>query len=138
MSKYFEVSLKYDKTQENGALKKVTEKYIVDALSLTEAEAKVTEKMQPYISGDFFATSAKETKITETCGDVGCGKFYLAKIAFITIDERTAKEKRTTSQILIGAESFDEAYKTLNEFMKPTLSDWELQSLAETKYLDQF
>lgn len=138
MSKYYEVTLRYDKTQENGSIKRVSEKYLCDALSLTEAEARVTEKMQPYISGEFCATSAKETKIAETCGDVGCGKFFLAKVAFITIDEKSAKEKRTISQVLVGAENFDEAYKAFNEYMRDSISDYTLVSLAETKYLDLF
>lgn len=138
MARYYEVSLRYDKTQENGDEKRVSEKYLVDALSLTEAEARVTEKMQPYISGEFYATSAKETAIAETCGDIGCGKFFLAKVAFITIDEKTAKEKRSISQMLVGAENFDEAYKAFNEYMRDTLVDYTLVSLSETKYLDLF
>lgn len=138
MAKYYEVTLRYGKMQENGSVKRVSEKYLVDALSLTEAEARVTEKMQPYISGEFYATSAKETKIAETTGNVDCGKFYLAKVGFVTIDERTAKEKRTTSQILVGAESFEEACKAFGEYMKGTLADYELVSLCETQYQDLF
>ncbi|MCM1222151.1 MAG: DUF4494 domain-containing protein [Lachnospiraceae bacterium] len=132
------MSLRYDKMQEDGKVKRVTERYLADALSLTESEARVTEKMQPYISGEFYATSAKETKIAETTGDVTCGKFFLAKVAFITIDERTAKEKRTISQVLVGAENFDEAYKAFNESMRNTMADYTLVSFAETAYLDLF
>lgn len=138
MAKYYEVILRYDKMQEDGRDKRVSEKYLVDALSLTEAEVRVTERMQPYISGEFFATSAKETKIAETTGNVDCGKFFLAKVAFITIDEKSAKEKRTISQMLVGSENFDEAYKALNEFMRDTLADYTLVSLAETAYMDLF
>lgn len=136
--KLYEVSLKYDKQQEDGSVKRVSEKYLADALSLTESEARVTEKMQPYISGEFCATSAKETGIVETCGDVSCGKFFLAKVAFATIDERTAKEKRTIAQMLVGAVNFDEAYKAFNEFMRDTIADYTLVSLAETQYKDLF
>lgn len=138
MAKYYEVTLRYNKMQDNGAIKRVSEKYLVDALSLTEAEAKVTAKMQPYISGEFYATSAKETKIADTCGDMACGKFFLAKIGFITIDERTAKEKRVISYSLVGAENFDDAHKEITDFMKPSLADWELTSLSETQYMDLF
>ncbi|MCM1296591.1 MAG: DUF4494 domain-containing protein [Muribaculaceae bacterium] len=138
MAKYYECAIRYDKTGEDGKVKRVTERYLTDALSLTESEARVTEKMQPYISGEFYATSAKETKIAETTGDVTCGKFFLAKVAFITIDEKTAKEKRTISQVLVGAENFDEAYKAFNEYMRDTLADYTLVSLAETAYMDLF
>lgn len=138
MAKYFEVILRYDKMQENGKVKRVSERYLCDALSLTESEARVTEKMQPYISGEFRATSAKETKITEVVGDKEAGKFFLVKVAFITIDEKSAKEKRTISQVLVGAENFDEAYKAFNESMRDTLAGYTLVSLSETAYLDLF
>lgn len=138
MAKYYEVTLRYDKMQDNGSEKRVSEKYLVDALSLTEAETRVTEKMQPYISGEFYATSAKETKIAETCGDVGCGKFYLVKVGFVTIDDKTAKEKRTISQTLVGAENFDEAHKAFAEYMKGALADYEIVSLAETQHMGLF
>lgn len=138
MARYYEVSITYDKMLENGAVKRVREKYLADALSLTEAEAVVTEKMQPLISGEFCATSAKETRIADACGDVTCGKLFLAKVGYITLDERTAKEKRTLSQVLVGAEDFAEAYKALCEDMKGTLADYELVSLAETQYMDLY
>lgn len=138
MARYFEVSVRYDKTMENGLIRKVTERYLTEALSLTEAEATVTEKIASYISGYYFATLAKETRIAEAVGDVTCGKFYLAKVGFVTIDERTAKEKRTIAQIIVGAESFNEAYTALRRHMEGVISDWELVSLAETAYVDLF
>lgn len=138
MARYYEVSITYDKMLENGTVKRVSEKYLVDALSLTEAEAVVTEKMQPCISGEFCATSAKETRIADACGDVTCGKFFLAKVGYITIDERTAKEKRTLSQLLVGAEGFADAYKAFCEYMKDSLADYELVSLSETQYMDLY
>lgn len=138
MSKFYEVILRYDKMQEDGKVKRVSERYLTDALSLTESEARVTEKMQPYISGEFYATSAKETAMAETTGDVTCGKFYLAKVAFITIDEKTAKEKRTISHVLVGAEDFERAYNNLKVAMQTTMADWELQSLALSPILDVF
>ena len=138
MSKFYEVILRYDKMQKNGKVKRVSERYLCDALSLTEAEATVTEKMQPYISGEFVAISAKETKIIEVVGDKEADKFYLAKVAFITIDEKSAAEKKAISQILVGAENFDEAYKAFNESMQDTMADYTLVSISETAYLDVF
>ena len=138
MAKYYETILRYEKMQDNGTVKKVAEHFLSDSLSLTEAEATVTEKMQPYISGEFVATSAKETKIAEVVGDKEADKFYLAKVAFITIDEKTASEKKTISQILVGAEDFERAYNNLKVAMQTTMADWELQSLALSPILDVF
>lgn len=59
MSKWFECKVRYDKTQENGTIKKVTEPYLVDALSFTEAEARIIEELTPYISGEFEVAGIK-------------------------------------------------------------------------------
>lgn len=131
MSNFIAV-VKYDKMQENGAVKRVSEQYLCDALTCTEAEAVVTENLKPYISGDFFTTSVKTSKIAEIMGDKECGRFWLAKVSFITLDEKTAAEKRTISQILVGATDFTNAIENFNEGMRGTLADFEVVSLAET------
>lgn len=131
MSNYIAV-VKCDRIQEDGAKKRVSAQYLCDALSVTEAEVIVTENVRPYISGDFIVSSVKTSKISEVMGDGTCGRFWLAKVVFITIDEKTAAEKRTVSQVLIGAENFATAVDYFNEGMKGTMADIEVVSLAET------
>lgn len=131
MSNFIAV-VKYDKIQENGAVKRVSEQYLCDALTCTEAEAIVTKNLKPYISGDFFTTSVKTSKIAEVMGDKECGRFWLAKVSFITLDEKTASEKRTISQILVGAPDFTNAVENFSEGMRGTMADFEIVSLAET------
>lgn len=137
MALYFETAVRYDKMQENGTIKKTTEKFLVDALSFAEAEARTTEERTPYMSGDFDVRAAKKTKISEIF-NLGAERYYLAKVAFITIDEKTAKEKRSISQILVGATDFDDAYVRFCSEMKGTLADTELVSLAETSIMDVY
>lgn len=138
MATYFETAVRYDKMMENGSVRKVTEKYLVGSLSFAEAEARTTEEREPFISGDFDVRAAKRTKITQIFGDNEAERFYLAKVAFITIDEKTAAEKRTVSQILIGAKDFDDALQIFKEGMKDTMADWELVSLAETQIMQVY
>lgn len=133
---YFIAVVKYDKLQENGAVRRISEQRLCDALTCTEAETIVTENLRPCISGDFFTTSVKASKIAEIMGDKECGRFWLCKVAFITIDEKTAAEKRTISQILVGAPDFTKALEHFNDGMKGTMADFELISLAETKIID--
>ena len=137
MALYFETAVRYDKMQENGTVKKTTEKFLVDALSFAEAEARTTEERTPYMSGDFDVRAAKKTKIAEIF-NLGAERYYLAKVAFITIDEKTAQEKRSISQILVGASDFKEAYDNLLEGMKGTMADFEIVSLAETPIMDVY
>ena len=129
---YIETAARYEKLQENGSKKKVTERFIVEALSCPEAEARIIEELQPYIEGDLDVTSNKKVAISEVMGDYGAERFWLAKVSFITIDEKTAAEKRTVSQILVGAPDFVNALEEFNAGMKGTMADFELTSLSET------
>ena len=89
---WFECKVRYDKMVEQGIVKKVTESFLVDALSFTEAEARIIEEQTPFISGEFSVSAVKRTKISEIFRDDRADKWYLAKVAFITIDEKTAAE----------------------------------------------
>lgn len=129
---YFIATCKYEKMQDNGAVKRVSEKYLCDALSIVEADAVVTENLKPYISGDFFTSKVENSPIAEVMGDKEADKFYLAKVAFVTIDERSGKEKKTVSQWLIGGTDFNDAYEMVLREINKCMADIEIQSLAET------
>ena len=138
MSNWFECKVRYDKLQENGSVKKVTEPYLVDALSITEAVARITDEMAPFISGDYSVSSAKSTKIAEIFWDDSAYKWYLVKVAFITNDEKTDSEKKYVSQILVAGSSFKGAFDNFMENMKTTMTDFEIVSIAETPYMDVY
>ena len=98
VSKYYEVKIQYQKMQEDGREKKVTEQYVVEALSFTEAESRIIEEMTPYISGEFDVVSEKiapynEIFLSDRTDD---DKWFISKVGFITLDERTDKEKKQT------------------------------------------
>lgn len=138
MASWFECKIRYDKTQENGSIKKVTEPYLVDALSFTEAEARIIEEQTPFISGEVNVTAVKRTKISEIFWDDSADKWYLVKVAFITIDEKSAVEKKTTSLILVAASDFKGAYDNFMEGMKGTMADFEIVSITETPLMDVY
>ena len=138
MSSWFECKVRYDKTAENGGTKKVNEPYLVDALTFTEAEARIIEEMTPFISGEFSISAVKRTRINEIFFDDRADKWYLVKVAFITIDEKTAVEKRTISTMLVAANDFKEAYDNFMEGMKTTMADFEIVSIAETMIMDVY
>ena len=138
MASWFECKIRYDKTQENGSIKKVTEPYLVDALSFTEAEARIIEEQPPFISGEVNVTAVKRTKISEIFWDDSADKWYLVKVAFITIDEKSAVEKKTTSLILVAGSDFKGAYDNFMEGMKGTMADFEIVSITETPLMDVY
>jgi hypothetical protein len=135
---WFETKVTYHKIVENGLQKKVTDTFMVDALSFTEAEARVTEEVIPMVSGEFSVASVKRTKIGEIFRDDRADKWYLVKVAFITIDEKTAAEKRSISLILTAGSDFKNAYDNFIEGMKGTMADFDIVSITETPILDVY
>ena len=83
-------------------------------------------------------SAVKRTKISEIFRDDTADKWYLAKVAFITIDEKTAVEKRTVSQILVAGSDFKSAYDNFLEGMRGTMADFDLVSLSETPLMDVY
>lgn len=133
--KMIKVSAKYDKLGD-GSKKAVTEHYLVDAVSITEAESKVVEYLRPYAGGELTTTAAQLSKVAEVVNAEDADKLYLAKVGFITIDEITAKEKRITSHWLVGGSDFNDAYEqVLREFNKFSTTEFELFSLSESSFV---
>lgn len=138
MATWFECKVKYDKIQENGSVKKVNEPYLVDALSFTEAEARIIEECTPYISGEFSISAVKKTKISEIFWDETGDRYYMVKVMFVTIDEKTAVEKKSASFILVQASDFKGALDNFMNGMKGTMADFEIASITETALMDVF
>lgn len=138
MATWFECKVRYDKMMETGIQKMVTEPYLVDALSFTEAEARIIEEISPFISGDFSVSAVKRTNISEIFWDETGDKWYKVKCNFITIDEKTAVEKKTSTYILVQASEFKVALDNFMEGMKGTLADFEIASIVETPLMDVF
>ncbi|MCR5574813.1 MAG: DUF4494 domain-containing protein [Bacteroidaceae bacterium] len=137
---WFECKIQYEKTIENGMTKKVTEPYLVDALSFTEAEARIVEEMTPFMSGEFTVADIKRANYSELfySEDTSADRWFKAKLAFITLDEKTGKEKRTNTLILVQAKDFRSALKGLDEGMRGTMADYVIVSLQETPLMDVY
>lgn len=138
MANWFECKVRYDKMLETGIQKTVTEPYLVDALSFTEAEARIIEEITPFISGDFSVSAVKRTNISEIFYDETGDKWYKVKTNFITIDEKTAVEKKTASYILVQASEFQKALENFMEGMKDTMADFEIAAITETPLMDVY
>lgn len=118
--------------------KKVTEPYLVDALSFTEAEARIIEEIRPFISGEFTVADIKRARYSELFFNEQGDRFYKFKVYFITLDEKSGAEKKTAAQMLAQASTLKEAIATLEEGMKGTLADYTIASVTETMLVDVF
>lgn len=139
-AQWFETKVRYEKQMEDGLQKKVTEQYVVDALSFTEAEASITEEISSYISGEFDIADIKKASYGEIFFSENDNedRFFKAKLQFITIDENTEKEKRSNVYYLVQASTFQQAVNHIEEVMGGTMIDYVIASLAETQVMDVF
>ena len=137
---WFECKIQYEKTIENGMTKKVTEPYLVDALSFTEAEARIIEEVSPFITGEFTVANIKRANYTELfySEDASADRWYKAKLVFISLDEKTGKEKKTSSMMLVQAIDLRSALKNLEEGMRGSMMDYVIASLQETPLMDVY
>lgn len=138
MANWFECKVRYDKMLETGQQKKVNEPYLVDALSFTEAEARIIEEITPFISGDFTVSAVKRTRISEIFYDETGDRWFSVKYNIITIDEKTAVEKKQSVMVLVQAADFQKAIANFMEGMKGTMADFEIASVTETQIMDVY
>ena len=137
---WFETTVRYDRQTEDGGQKKVSEVYVVDALSFGEAEEVITKEMEAFVTGEFEVkniTPAAYGEIFFSDSDAD-DRWYKAKLSFITIDEMTAKEKRTAVNFLVQAATFNAAVKNIEESMGKTAIDYIIANISETKIMDVF
>ena len=137
---WFTTKVKYQKTQEDGTEKVVSETYVVDALSFTEAESSIIDEMSVYVSGEFHVSGITKSAFGEIFfSDVDDDdKWYRAKLQFITIDDKSDKEKRTNVVYLVQAKSLARALRYIDEVMGKTMIDYDTIGINETPIMDVF
>lgn len=137
---WFECKIRYEKTMENGMTKKITEPYIVDALSFTEAEARIIEEVTPFISGEYTVADIKRANFSEImfADEEKADRWFKCKLSFITLDEKSGNEKKTSSNVLVQAADLRDAFKKLDVAMKGSMADYIISSMAETAIMDVY
>jgi hypothetical protein len=159
MHKFFLSKIKYEKTSQEGKIVKVTEQYLVDALSFTECEARITKEMQPFISGEFEVaaiakknyseivetnviinnvTSVVDNKIELDMDRTEADKWFECKLNLITLDEEKGVEKKTPVFMLVHADTVHAANKTLIFHMRNSMADYTIEGVKETKIIDVY
>ena len=140
MQTWFECKIRYVKVMENGMNKKVTESYLVDALSHTEAETRIIEEMTPYISEELEVTAVRKVNYSELffSEDPAADRWYKVKLGFVTLNEKTGAEKKTYTNVLVQAADLRDAVKRLNEGMKGSMADYIISSVIETAIMDVY
>lgn len=137
---WFKTKVKYQKTQEDGSVKVVSEAYVVDALSFTEAESAIIEEMSVYVSGELRVSGIAKSNFDEIffSDKEDDDSFYICKLQFISYDDKTNKEKRSNVTYLVQAKSMHRAMSNIDEVMGKTMIDYEIIGLSKTNVYDVF
>lgn len=137
---WFECKIRYEKVMEDGTPKKVNEVYVIDALSFSEAEERIMEEMSSYISGEIELVDVKIAPYKEIffADNNLTERWFKAKVVYITIDERTQREKRMPVMVLVNAGNINSAIKNTDEVMGGTMIDYTIIAIQETKIFDVF
>lgn len=140
MHSWFTCKIRYKKIMDNGMEKAVTEPYLVDALSFTEAEARIIEETKPFISGEFTVSDIKRAHYSElfTSEEETADKWFSCRLEFITVDENSGAEKKTKTSVLVQAADLRDAMKKLDEGMKGTMADYNAVCIKETAIMDVY
>jgi len=138
MHNLFECKIKYEKTAEEGRIVKVTESYLVDALTFSEAEERINKEMEPFISGEFTVVAIKRAKINEMFFNDNGDKWYRAKVNFVSLDEEKGIERKIPVTMMVQANDTKEANEGIVEGMKGSMADYVIESVTETKIMDVY
>ena len=140
MHTWFECKIRYEKTMENGMVKKANEPYLVDALSFTEAEARIIEEITPFVTGEFTVSDIKRANYSELfpSEEEAADKWFKCKLIFIMLDEKSGAEKKSSTQVLVQAADLRDAVKKLDEGMKGTMADYQIGMVTETPIMDVY
>jgi len=138
MSTWFECKAKYQKTDQNGKEKMVSEPYLVDAVSFTDAEKRINELLAPYITGEFKVTNIKIASFSELIPNEACDRWFKCKVTFIGYNEEKGTETKTNTWMLVQANTIKQAYDFVENALKGTVSDYQIPSISESPLKDVF
>ena len=138
MNTWFECTAKYSKMGEDGREKKVSETYLLDAVSFTEAETRIYKELVSMVSGEFTVTRISKTKLAEIIPSEAGDRWYKSKVTFITFDEESGKEKRVSQFVLVFSDKVRNAYDQVIEAMKGMMADFEIGGITESPIVDVF
>ena len=135
---WFECKIRYRKIDQNGKEKVANELYLLDALSFTEAEARITKEMEAYITGEFSVTNIKVANYSELIPSEDGDRWFKSKVAFVSVDEEKGVEKKINSSMLVHALNVKDAYEKLEVYLADTISEYEIPAITESPIMDVF
>ncbi|MFA5574858.1 MAG: DUF4494 domain-containing protein [Brumimicrobium sp.] len=139
MSNWFTVKVKYTKQLDNGKLKRVTEPYLVDAATFTDAEKRIQYEIGLNVRGEFDVTGISRTNYTDIFYYDDSDDWYKCKITYTSVDaDEQGKEKKITGNFMVTANNVKEAFERIKESIADMISSYEIPAISLTNIVDVF
>jgi hypothetical protein len=138
MRTWFLCKVKYAKENEEGLLKNISEQYLVDAVSFTEAEAILYDRLASQIRGDFQVTGISKSNIVDVFFYEDSDIWYKCKISYLVADADSGKEKKVTQYMIVTAEDVKNAYDRIQESLSNMLVSFRIPDIVESAIVEVF
>lgn len=141
MNYWFECKVSYERQADSMGMKKVSESYLVDALSFTEAEERIIKEIRPFVSvGELEVVNIRRARIAELFlnEEAEDDRYFRAKVNFITVDEKSGSEKKTSATMIVKSDSLPNAVTELKAQLDSQMASYEIASVTDTQILDVF
>lgn len=138
MNSWYTVKVKYTKQMEDGTLKRVTEPYLLDAVSFTDAEARIYEELGEQIRGEFLVTGISKTDYADIFHYEDADYWYKCKVTYVSVDADSGKEKKVSNNFLVTAANVKEAFERIEESLESMLVSFEIPAIAVSPIIDIF
>ncbi len=143
MATWFICKVKHQKQDEKGRATNVSEQYLVDALSFTEAEARIYEKLGSVISGEFFINNISKSNLTDVFYYEDADVWYKCKMTYALEVEGSGrqpggKEKKVVNYVLLTAANAKQAYERVYESLNNMLVEFQVPDVVESPIVEVF
>ena len=138
MNTWHTVKVKYTKQFTDGTLKRVLEPYLVNSISFTDAEARIHQEVGEFVRGEFMVTKINKTDFADIFHYDDAEVWYKCKVAYVSEDADSGKEKKINNYFLVSAHNIGEAYQRINESLKGLMVSYEVGKIEVTPILEIF
>lgn len=136
--KWFDCKVIYERVGESSFVEKVTENYLIEALSFSETERRVTEELAPSVRGEFHVKAVCPSNYSDVIvsENITGGKWYKCKIQWLTVNEETGREKKACTFVLVRSKDISSSIRMTEDYYKELTQDYSIVGITEKDYID--
>ena len=138
MNSWFTVKVKYTKQLENGTFKRVSEPYLLAAMTFTDAEARIYEELGSVIRGEFNVVGITRTELHDIFAYDDADVWYKVKVTYEAEGDEEEKKKKISQNFLVSAHSVKDAYDRIKESLSTLMVDFQIPSITVSPIVEIF